>query len=60
MSFPLRKSLVNLNLVQYQYPALFFARFGHKLRGKAPNVAKTLEQRLAGKKFIIISHISKT
>lgn len=29
-------------------PLLSFVRNGHRLRGKAPGVAKTLSQRLAG------------
>lgn len=48
MSFQLSKSFLNFNLVQFQVPGLYYARFGHTLRGKAPNDAKTIEQRLAG------------
>lgn len=34
-----------------QTPFLTISRFGHRLRGKPPGVAKTLEQRLNGKLF---------
>lgn len=39
-----------------QTPLLTISRFGHRLRGKAPGVARTLEQRLNGKFFFVNNH----
>lgn len=46
--------LLNLQIIfekqlTRQAPLLTISRFGHRLRGKPPGVARTLEQRLSGK-----------
>jgi len=38
----------SLNNCLYATPSLVFIRNGHRLRGKPPGIAKTLEQRLKG------------
>lgn len=44
------QTIIEKQLIR-QTPLLTTLRFGHRLRGKPPGVAKTLEQRLNGKFF---------
>ncbi len=48
----LQPLIQNVNLIR-QTPLLTTTRYGHRIRGKAPGVAKTLEQRLNGKLFSV-------
>lgn len=49
------QTICERNLIR-QIPLLTTTRFGHRLRGKAPGVAKTLEQRLSGK-LLLCTHL---
>lgn len=50
--------LLNLQIIiekqlTRQTPLLTILRYGHRLRGKAPGVAKTLEERLNGELLVV-------